>query len=190
MRNERESLRPANGTYLIGDGTVGGNTLGVTPGSDGTTPQDPDYLAAFALLDTIRDVNIIAVPGIGSKAVVESGEGYCQNRMDCFFIGDMSSVVDSKEAAQSFVNSLTVKSSYGAVYFPWLTMVDPSGRYFDDYHKVPAGTVTFTLANGPPIFTTNHPAHNGYTGSLTPSLWVDARDPDNFPAGAALKAPS
>ena len=60
-------LRPANGTYLLGDGAVGGATLSVTPGDDGTTPQDPDYLAAFALLDTVRDVNIIGVPGIGSK---------------------------------------------------------------------------------------------------------------------------
>ena len=134
-------LRPANGTYLLGDGAVGGTTLSVTLGDDGTTPQDPDYLAAFALLDTVRDVNIIAVPGIGSKAVVESGAGYCQNRMDCFFIGDMSSIIDSKEAAQTFVNSLAVKSSYGAVYFPWLTMLDPTGAAPDPIPVPPSGFV-------------------------------------------------
>jgi phage tail sheath protein FI len=134
-------LRPATGTYLLGDGAVGGSTLSVTPGSDGTTPQDPDYLAAFPVLDPVRDVNIIGVPGIGSKAVVESGAGYCQNRMDCFFIGDMSSIVDSKEAAQTFVNSLTVKSSYGAVYFPWLTMIDPTGVAPDPIPVPPSGFV-------------------------------------------------
>jgi hypothetical protein len=134
-------LRPANGTYLLGDGAVGGSTLSVTPGSDGTTPQDPDYLAAFPVLDTVRDVNIIGVPGVGSQAVVESGAGYCQNRMDCFFIGDMNSIVDSKEAAQTFVNSLTVKSSYGAVYFPWLTMVDPTGVAPDPIPVPPSGFV-------------------------------------------------
>jgi phage tail sheath protein FI len=134
-------LRPANGTYLLGDGAVGGNTPSVTLGDDGTTPQDPEYLAALALLDTVRDVNIIGVPGIGSKAVVESGAGYCQNRMDCFFIGDMSAIVDSKEAAQAFVNSLAVKSSYGAVYFPWLTMVDPTGVAPDPIPVPPSGFV-------------------------------------------------
>jgi hypothetical protein len=134
-------LRPANGTHLLGDGAVGGNTLSVTPGDDGTTPQDPDYLAAFALLDTVRDVNIVGVPGIGSKAVVESGAGYCQNRMDCFFIGDMNSIVDSKEAAQTFVNGLTVKSSYAAVYFPWLKMVDPTGGAPDPIPVPPSGFV-------------------------------------------------
>jgi uncharacterized protein len=135
-------LRPATGTYLIGDGAIGGNTLSVTPGNDGTTPQDSDYIAAFALLDPLGDVNIIGVPGIGSRAVVESGAGYCQNRMDCFFIGDMSSIVDSKEAAQTFVNSLTVKSSYAAVYFPWLTMVDPTGVAPDPIPVPPSGFVT------------------------------------------------
>jgi phage tail sheath protein FI len=134
-------LRPANGTYLVGDGTVGGSTLGATPGSDGTTPQDPEYLAAFGRLDTIQDVNIIGVPGIGSKAVVEGGAGYCQNRMDCFFIGDMNPIVDSKEAAQNFVNSLTVKSSYAAVYFPWLTMVNPTGGVPDPLPVPPSGFV-------------------------------------------------
>ena len=134
-------LRPANGTYLLGDGAVGGTTLSVTLGDDGTTPQDPDYIAAFALLDAVRDVNIIGVPGIGSKAVVESGAGYCQNRMDCFFIGDMSAIIDSKEAAQTFVNSLAVKSSYGAVYFPWLTMLDPTGAAPDPIPVPPSGFV-------------------------------------------------
>ena len=63
------ALRPANGTYLLGDGAVAGATLAVTLGSDGTTPQDNDYIAAFALLDPLRDVNLVAVPGIGTAAV-------------------------------------------------------------------------------------------------------------------------
>jgi phage tail sheath protein FI len=135
------ALRPANGTYRVGDGTVGGSTVAVTPGSDGTTPQDADYLAAFARLDPIQDVNIVAVPGIGSKAVVEGGAGYCQNRMDCFFIGDLNPIVDSKEAAQTFVNGLTVKSSYAAVYFPWLTMVHPTGGAPDPLPVPPSGFI-------------------------------------------------
>jgi phage tail sheath protein FI len=53
----------------------------------------------------------------------------------------MTSIVDSKEAAQTFVNSLAVKSSYAAVYFPWLTMVDPTGVAPDPIPVPPSGFV-------------------------------------------------
>ncbi|MCE9672848.1 phage tail sheath subtilisin-like domain-containing protein [Myxococcus stipitatus] len=134
-------LRPATGTFLLGDGVVGGATLAVTLGNDGLTPQDGDFLGALSMLDPVQDVNILAIPGIGSKAVVEAGTAYCQQRMDCFFVGDMLATVDTKEAAQSFTNSLTVKSSYGAVYFPWLTMVDPTGASADPIPIPPSGFV-------------------------------------------------
>jgi phage tail sheath protein FI len=135
-------LRPANGTFLLGDGVVGGTTVAVTLGKDGLTPQDSDYLNALPLLDGVQDVNILAVPGIGSKAVVEAGTAYCAKRMDCFFVGDMLATVDTKETAQAFVNSLTVKSSYGAVYFPWLKMVDPTGASPEPLPVPPSGFVT------------------------------------------------
>jgi phage tail sheath protein FI len=133
------SLRPANGTFLLGDGTVGGATLKVTLGSDGTTPQDADFLQALTLLDPVRDVNIVAVPGIGSKAVVEGGSGYCQQRGDCFFIGDLPSSAESRDAARTFVQGLAVKSSYAGVYFPWLSMVDPAGVSPDPVQVPPSG---------------------------------------------------
>ncbi len=135
-------LRPAVGTYLLGDGTVAGATLSVTPGSDGTTPQPSDYINAFSMLDPVGDVNIVAVPGIGSRPVVEAGSNYCQQRMDCFYVADMTATDDTKEEAQTYVNSLTVKSSYAAVYFPWLKMVDPTGASLDPIAVPPSGFVT------------------------------------------------
>jgi phage tail sheath protein FI len=134
-------LRPANGTFLLGDGAVAGATLGVTLGSDGTTPDDPAYFAAFSLLDTVQDVNIMAVPGIGTKTVVDFGTAYCRNRADCFFVGDPPAAADEKEDAQAFVNGLTVKSSYSAVYFPWMTMVDPTGVSPEPMLVPPSGFV-------------------------------------------------
>jgi phage tail sheath protein FI len=62
--------------------------------------------------------------------------------MDCFFVGDMVATVDTKETAQTFVNSLTVKSSYGAVYFPWLKVVDPTGVSPEPIPMPPSGFVT------------------------------------------------
>ncbi|MBN1203486.1 MAG: phage tail sheath subtilisin-like domain-containing protein [Myxococcaceae bacterium] len=135
------ALRPATGSYLLGDGVVSGATLSVTLGQDGTTPQDPEYINAFPLLDAVQDVNIIAVPGIGTQGVVNAGVGYCQNRMDCFFVADMGAAVDNKEDAKSFTNSLT-KSSYGAVYFPWVKIVDPTGKSSEPIAVPPSGFIT------------------------------------------------
>lgn len=121
-------LRPAIGTdYHVGDATVAGNVISKTLGSDGTTPQDIEYQSGLRILDTRRDVNIVAVPGIGSKPVVDAATNYCAQRQDCVFIADMAPTDDTKEEAQDFVNALTVKKSYGAVYFPWLLATDPAG---------------------------------------------------------------
>lgn len=135
-------LRPANGTnYLVGDSAVGGNVTAVVAGSDGSTPQELDYQNGFRLLDPLRDINIVAVPGIGSANMVGYGANYCQQRGDCFFIGDMSSTDDTKEEAQTFINTLTVKSSYAALYFPWLKATDPSGASTEPIAMPPSGYV-------------------------------------------------
>jgi len=135
-------LRPAVGTgYHIGDAAVAGNVVSATLGSDGTTPQEIDYQNGFALLDVRRDVNIVAVPGIGSKTMVDFGGNYCRNRQDCFFVGDMGVADDTKEEAQAFVNGLTVKGSYAAVYFPWLKAIDPTGVSPDPILLPPSGYV-------------------------------------------------
>lgn len=136
-------LRPANGTFHVGDDP----SLTKTPGSDGTTPQTADYIAGFDLLDTVRDVNILAVPGMGSKEITDFGSTYCEKRAtlagvnDCFFIGEMSVIDDTKEEAQTFVASLTKKSPYTAVYFPWLNMVDPTGILPEPISVPPSGFI-------------------------------------------------
>ncbi|HEU4389786.1 MAG TPA: phage tail sheath subtilisin-like domain-containing protein, partial [Blastocatellia bacterium] len=134
-------LRPAVGNFNIGDNAVGGAVISVTAGSDGSTPQEPDFINAFALLDRVRDVNLLAVPGFGSKAIVDFGVNYCRQRGDCFFIGDMNVTDETKEEAKAFVEQLTVKSSYGAVYFPWLRALDPSGVSPEPIALPPSGYV-------------------------------------------------
>jgi phage tail sheath protein FI len=125
------TLRPANSKtpteYHLGDATVSGNIDSITPGDDGGTPSDQDYISGLNALDTVRDVSILCIPGIGSKAVVDGGTNYCTQRADCFFIGDCNKTDDTVEEAQAFLTSLTVKSSYGAIYYPWLKMLDPTG---------------------------------------------------------------
>jgi hypothetical protein len=140
-------LRPANSMtpseYHLGDAVVSGNVDSVALGDDGATSGnlDPIYISGLSALDVVRDVNILSIPGIGSKAVVDAGSNYCAQRMDCFFVGDTNSTDDTVPEAQTFVNSLTVKSSYGAVYYPWLRMVDPTGKSPDPIPVPPSGFV-------------------------------------------------
>jgi uncharacterized protein len=115
--------------YLLGDNPVTGAVTAVTPGSDGTTPQDQDYIAAFNLLDTVRDVSLLAVPGVGSEAVADAGMNYCLNRplSDVFFIADMAQQDDTLSEAELWRDTISTPNSYGAAYFPWLLMLDPRG---------------------------------------------------------------
>ena len=135
-------LRPANGnSYLVGDAAVAGSVAAANAGSDGATPQEADYINGFKLLDAVHDVNIIAVPGIGSQNIVAAGASYCQLRTDCFFLGDMGITDNSKEAAQTFINGLANKSSYAAVYFPWVKATDLSGASSEPILLPPSGFV-------------------------------------------------
>ncbi len=135
---------PADDYYLLGDDTVEGFVTAVEAGTDGTLPlQDQDYIDAFNWLDTIRDVSLIAVPGIGSTAVVDEGMNYCLNRplMDCFYIADMAREDIALEDAEGFRDSINVPNSYGAVYFPWLKMLDPLGVSSEPIQAPPSGFI-------------------------------------------------
>jgi phage tail sheath protein FI len=74
-------------------------------------------------------VSLIAIPGIGSEAVVGDGMNYCLNRplSDCFFIGDMASHDVDLEHIDEWRKNFATPNSYGAVYFPWLKTPDPNG---------------------------------------------------------------
>jgi phage tail sheath protein FI len=149
-------LRPANSKvpsfpgdteYHLGDATVAGN-VDADPvfGADGATPVAQNYKDGFPPLDIIRDVNIVAVPGNGDADVVAFGANYCAVRGDCFFIGDAKRDDDTLEEAQTFITSLTVKSSYSAVYFPWLKMADPTGQSAEPIPVPPSGFVAGMFA--------------------------------------------
>ncbi len=143
--NGAAMLRPENGEYHLGDHTVGGAVNNVTKGTDGNQPTDDDFTGpnGLKLLDKVDDVNIIAIPGRGSKRVISAGLGYCMNRklQDCFFIADMGGpheddpspdqsnpFINTRDEAKQFVPGISVKSDYGAIYFPWVIAPDPIGK--------------------------------------------------------------
>ena len=142
--NMRPQDTPADDFYFLGDDTVAGAVSAVALGTNGTTPQDIDFILAFPLLDTIRDVSLLAVPGIGSEAVVDAGMGYCAGRplSDIFYVGDMDALDDTRAEAVTFRDTLNNPNSYGAVYFPWLLTLDPTGQSEEPIRVPPSGFIT------------------------------------------------
>jgi phage tail sheath protein FI len=134
----------ADDYYFLGDDTVEGNVSAVKLGDDGTLPpNDQDYIGALDWLDTVRDVSLIAIPGIGSEAVADAGMSYCRNRSlkDCFYIADMDKNDIELDDAIQYRNSINTPNSYGAVYFPWLKMLDPTGLSPEPILVPPSGFV-------------------------------------------------
>jgi phage tail sheath protein FI len=136
---------PPDNYYLVGDHAAPTpEVASVQAGSDGDPiTTDQSYIAAFPALDDKEDVSLIAVPGIGSSAVVGAGMNYCANRplSDCFFIGDMSQDHDTIEEAKAFRDLITPKNSYGAVYLPWVRTPDPTGQSAEPILVPPSGFV-------------------------------------------------
>src|SRR5262249_54161858 len=140
---------PPNNYYLVGDNqSPTAEVASVRAGSDGApVTGDQPYLDVFHAnacpLDDKEDVSLIAVPGIGSPAVVGAGMNYCANRplSDCFFIGDMSQDDVTVDDAIKFRTPISPKNSYGAVYLPWVRMLDPTGQSAEPILVPPSGFV-------------------------------------------------
>jgi hypothetical protein len=109
-------------------------------GTDGTPVSNFDLIGSadrksgLHALDDRDDVNFIAIPGAYDPAVVGAAVGYCAVRRDCFFIADApgkfdknTPVTDPSRVQDYLRNKITVKESYGALYYPWLEIADPVG---------------------------------------------------------------
>jgi hypothetical protein len=125
--------RPALVTALqVGDAAKGGIVTDATSGEDG----DPDDLTetafgnAFPRLDAITDASLLAVPGEASTTMYDLGAAYCANRplRDMFYIGETGPDDEDDDDAAAFRAGINVVNSYGALYFPWVKGLDPTGR--------------------------------------------------------------
>lgn len=140
----RPQASPAGTLYFVGDNALTDQVESVQSGSDGDLViTDQPFIGALPILDTIDDVSLIAVPGIGSEAIVGAGMNYCANRSlsDCFFLGDMRQTNDTVPEAEIFAAAVSPKNSYGAVYTPWIKMLDPTGVSIEPILVPPSGFV-------------------------------------------------
>ncbi|MEU4217130.1 phage tail sheath C-terminal domain-containing protein [Actinoplanes sp. NPDC026623] len=135
--------RPAKVDALqLGDAAVAAPVIAATPGGDGVAAiNELTFGAALTKLDAITDFSLLAVPGEGSTAMFDIGAAYCANRplKDAFYIGETTSHDDTAAEAADFRAKLTTANSYGALYFPWVKALDPTGLSRDPILLPPSG---------------------------------------------------
>ncbi len=128
----------------IGDAAVAAPIAAATPGSDGVAAiTELTFSSAFSRLDTITDFSLLAVPGEGTTAMMDLGMAYSANRplKDVFYLGETAAHDDTAAEAAVFRNKLTLANSYGALYFPWVKALDPTGRSRDPILLPPSGYI-------------------------------------------------
>ncbi|WP_435592825.1 phage tail sheath family protein [Nocardia sp. bgisy118] len=133
----------------IGDAAVTAPISAPVAGTDGVAPVTAQtFASAFTELDALTDASLLAVPGEGSTAMLDLGMAYCANRplQDMFYIGETASHDDTADEAASFRRRLSKANSYGAVYFPWVKALDPSGRTREPILLPPSGYVAGLFA--------------------------------------------
>ena len=138
--------RPAKADAIqIGDAVEGVSPVAdVTPGSDGTVTIVPqDFVNAFEKLNNKTDFSILAVPGESFTSLVDAGMNYCQKRplQDVFYIGDTNEDDNTPDKAGKFRANLKKPNSYGAIYFPWIKALDPSGKSSEPILLPPSGYI-------------------------------------------------
>lgn len=137
--------RPANADIIqIGDNAVAGAVTAATLGTDGAAAiSELNFSNAFPRLDTVTDFSLLAVPGEGTTVMADLGMAYCANRslQDVFYIGETNSTDDTPAEAAAFRNKLTTANSYGAIYFPWVKALDPTGASKQPVVLPPSGYV-------------------------------------------------
>ena len=111
--------------------------FGLSGGDDGLTGlADADYIGdasnhtGIYAFDEIDQVNMLAVPGVTSAAVIHAGITYGENRQDCMLIAECPISLDPLEAVdfrkgQGSYTHAAFNSSYAALYYPWLDISDP-----------------------------------------------------------------
>lgn len=172
VRVEKDGWIDEGGNNVSGSGkapklaqkvTLAGGDNGLQSSVDGSSSLmsadfigDENTLNGLHAFDPVDDINIVAIPDMaGDVATIQGAYAYCESRKDCFFVADS---LRDKTPTEVLDDKKSLKSSYGAIYYPWIQVSDPlngkkfvppSGAVAGIYsrtdiargvHKSPAGT--------------------------------------------------
>jgi len=93
-------------------------------GSDGVSVANSDWNDAVSRFDSVTEELVLNLVNMTTAAVVNNALTYAENRGDVFVVIDPATVTNGADAVSAI--SGYSASSYGAVYYPKLKMVDPS----------------------------------------------------------------
>lgn len=105
-------------------------------GNDGGDPNAADFQASLKALDRVDDASILVIPG-APEDVAMVGASYVEAQRP---LGDMIYIVDSLKPehgesgetqtnnVKAFVQRFSPKTSYAALYFPWVEVPDPYSK--------------------------------------------------------------
>jgi hypothetical protein len=96
-----------------------------TGGSDGAVVADQEYIDALSNLDLIEGVLLMNAVGRSNAAVVNAYLDKAEERGNSFVVIDPDATETNVPLIGDLARTYTT-SSYGAVYYPMLRMIDPS----------------------------------------------------------------
>lgn len=102
------------------------------------------FKQALRVLHRVDDVNLLTLPGVTDPKVLTAAETFCRQRR-AFLITDSPPTAKSPaEMLQAQQSGMLLKSSYAAVYYPWLKIQDPLTRKLRV--TPPSGTIAGVFA--------------------------------------------
>ena len=102
-----------------------GNNLSLAAGSNGATePSHSTIAAAVTLFDTVRNSLVLNAPGVTESTSVNLLTSYAEDRGDVFVVIDP--ILGGASVSQIDRANEYTATSYGAVYFPTVSIKDPA----------------------------------------------------------------
>jgi hypothetical protein len=112
--------------------TLSGGADGITNSGGTSALESDDFIGdekaqnGLHAFDNVDDINIVAIPDMaGDVSTIKSAYTYCENRKDCFFIAE--SPLDQTPTEILNLKKTNFKTSFGAIYYPWIEITDPLG---------------------------------------------------------------
>lgn len=99
------------------------NTQSLASGANGTTPTEANISAGVSAFDTVLNSLILNAPGVTDDTAVNALIAYAEARQDVFVVVDP---INDTVANQIDLAETYTPSSYAAVYYPTITINDPT----------------------------------------------------------------
>jgi phage tail sheath protein FI len=123
------SAAPLSGSAALGAGTVAAPTASDYLG-------DPAAKTGLHALDPY-DVQLVATD-LDTLDIAVGALAYCEGRGDCMYVGTVQDGDASElEAAIAYGARLQGAKVYGALYAPWITVLDPAGAGAAPHRSIP-----------------------------------------------------